>query len=155
MSVSTVELKVILYITWRTVPPRFIAIKAIPIPHPPYKTTNKTQNNVKFFLYPYIRPDLTLWPKWQELLTLREQLSSSGFFGEGAVLLLFLVFFVVIFLFNLTSSFVLCTQSCWYFWMIHSWFPVLFSLTFFMIHCLFLNFVLRLYHLSNQLVLTG
>ena len=136
MSVSTVELEVILYITWRTVPPRFIAIKAIPIPHPPYKTTNKTQNNVNFFLYPYyIRLDLT-WLYDQNgrncLPFASKWLLSGVFFWGGGVRFYHLFSFPCCFLFVfICLRPVYCVPNvAIFFWMIHSWFHVLFSLTF-------------------------
>ena len=58
-------------------------------------------------------PSNAFWlsDKKQELLTLREHLSSLLVFGGVRVLLIVLVFCVV-FLFCLSSSCVLCTQCC-------------------------------------------
>ena len=67
--------------------------------------------------------------KRQELLTLRRHLDSPPVFGGDRVVHVF-KFSVLCFLFCLSSSCVLCTLCCQFLWIVHSWLPLMFSLTF-------------------------
>ena len=65
----------------------------------------------------------------QELLTLHEYLGSPPVFDGVCVAHLF-SFQCYVFLLCLSSSCVLCTQCCQFLWIVHSWLPLRFSLTF-------------------------
>jgi len=72
--------------------------------------------------------------KRQELLTLRDHLSSFSVFG-GVILLTSPVFCVALWFYLLLLVFyfwscVLCIQCCQFLWIIHSWLLLRFSLTF-------------------------
>ena len=75
---------------------------------------------------------LTIWVTWQvsykrqEMLTIHKHLGSPPVFGES-VLLIFLVFCVVFFVLFVC---VLCSQYYQFLWIVYSWLPLRFSLTF-------------------------
>jgi len=85
--------------------------------------------------YSGVQHILTIWLLWQvscgrqELLARHWHLDSPLVFGGIHVALIFL-FSMLCFLFCLSSSCVLCTLCCQFLWIVHSWLPFRFSLTF-------------------------
>ena len=68
-----------------------------------------------------------LWERWYTYLSLHLGLPQ---FLVGSMLLIFLVFCAMFFLHCLSLSCVLCTQCCQWLCIVHSWFPIRFSLTY-------------------------